>query len=1081
MRKAALALVVAMLLQAVPFGAGQQQNESELAFILQLAEAALGPLEGQQGFSTNQDDDGGFAVVEGDRWDGTVGKLVENSLASRTQPGVGILKSTDGGQTWAKRSFRFFALVDRTQASTAGVFFADSAAGPVDPANAELAVAFDGSSLQLTSSGEREVRTFPTYPIIMASDSDWVQFDLDFRGNGDVDVCLTTAPSAAVQESLSLNFAQIKLSPTGEEPPVANLDTVGLFIGGTLDRASAPRWGDILAGPRGEDLDLCRGFLDTFERYAVGSDLNGLGPWTAASRDPTLMIIVDETLPGGRTNRFVDASPQSSPTHLSLEALLVDVASASVQLRSNRSDEPSAGFFVENGTGAAFEILLGARGRIEVLGPDGLRTWLPGTYGEASGNPATGSFRWRTGQDGVACADGLLPGARSWAVVGDPMPDADNHPDFAWLPARLTLVHEGLEDGSAEAGWDDVLVAPGLDLCPVFHEDFDGLAQGDLAGQAGWSGAGGMKELVRYLLEDTGAVVEDLDGTEPVLHALEPAGVLSVGMSMAGSDASQRSAGFYLADSARGTAREDALLAVALDPGGNVTLYDLTGNGTQTTNGTHEVGHWLGLWDPSAGSSDSFFDIFVDLDLAAQEVEVCVRDPANAAGVRTLGKLRVTPFQPWSSASIDTLALDPGPDPNRTSVAAWDNVIYGHGDGDLCPDLPVIVLDPEGTLGANGWYVSDVTVTGACTDPETAAPIPLPIYSIEGSNSTAPLPANGVTFKVNDIKALVVYCEVRPGYWGSSELLVRTDGIPPSASVRLDALEGNNGWYRSGGQVVFTCVDENSHCARLDFTVDGVSQSASSSPEIIIWDIKDGFLPADGQHPVTWFATDFAGHVEPAKGDSIWIDASFPVTTVSLAGPQGDNGWFVGEVDVTLACADATSGPALLWTALDGAEPSAHALLSVLDEYVEHVGTDGAHTLTYYCEDVAGNLELVQSVAVNIDTIPPEVALTQPAEGSVHVLDTVHLNPQPSLPLTLVIGDLTVKADADDATSGVAHVEFWVDDQLRASDTTAPYAWLWDTALGDLGSHDLRVVARDRAGHETSDGLFVFTLSAPPL
>jgi hypothetical protein len=84
-------------------------------------------------------------------------------------------------------------------------------------------------------------------------------------------------------------------------------------------------------------------------------------------------------------------------------------------------------------------------------------------------------------------------------------------------------------------------------------------------------------------------------------------------------------------------------------------------------------------------------------------------------------------------------------------------------------------------------------------------------------------------------------------------------------------------------------------------------------------------------------------------------------------------------------------------------------------------------------------------VWANFFNTPPTVQITYPADGSV------------------VNGPSTVTATAADDTA-VAKVEFFVDGALRATDTTAPYAFDWNSLAESLGSHTLKAVATDAAG-----------------
>ncbi|GHG73385.1 M20/M25/M40 family metallo-hydrolase [Comamonas sp. JC664] len=76
------------------------------------------------------------------------------------------------------------------------------------------------------------------------------------------------------------------------------------------------------------------------------------------------------------------------------------------------------------------------------------------------------------------------------------------------------------------------------------------------------------------------------------------------------------------------------------------------------------------------------------------------------------------------------------------------------------------------------------------------------------------------------------------------------------------------------------------------------------------------------------------------------------------------------------------------------------------------------------------------------DVTPPDVAITSPASGSA------------------VSGVTTVTVDATDA-SGVSRVELLVDGVVRATSTTAPYTFAWDTAAEANGIRTLTARAVD--------------------
>jgi thermitase len=95
------------------------------------------------------------------------------------------------------------------------------------------------------------------------------------------------------------------------------------------------------------------------------------------------------------------------------------------------------------------------------------------------------------------------------------------------------------------------------------------------------------------------------------------------------------------------------------------------------------------------------------------------------------------------------------------------------------------------------------------------------------------------------------------------------------------------------------------------------------------------------------------------------------------------------------------------------------------------------------------------------DTLPPTVSFSSPAAGAV-VADAV---------------DIQVGASDN---VGVVSVSLSVDGTLLANDSTAPYAFYWDSSKVSNGSHLLTATARDAAGNAASAQLSVTTDNPVP-
>jgi len=121
-------------------------------------------------------------------------------------------------------------------------------------------------------------------------------------------------------------------------------------------------------------------------------------------------------------------------------------------------------------------------------------------------------------------------------------------------------------------------------------------------------------------------------------------------------------------------------------------------------------------------------------------------------------------------------------------------------------------------------------------------------------------------------------------------------------------------------------------------------------------------------------------------------------------------------------------------------------------EYYDSVSVAGWKT-------IIGSVKLRDCAAAPPqDSTAPTTAITAPANGAT------------------VSGTVDVSATADDDV-GVVRVEFYLDGSLQTQDTTAPYAWSWDTTAATNGSHSLTTKAFDAAGNSGTSAAVSVTVS----
>ncbi|MDI3340071.1 MAG: kelch repeat-containing protein [Sphaerobacter sp.] len=257
--------------------------------------------------------------------------------------------------------------------------------------------------------------------------------------------------------------------------------------------------------------------------------------------------------------------------------------------------------------------------------------------------------------------------------------------------------------------------------------------------------------------------------------------------------------------------------------------------------------------------------------------------------------------------------------------------------GDGTP--PVTDAALSGPSGAAGWFTGPVTVTLSATD--AGAGVQQTRYQVdEGAWQTYTAP---VTLAGDGTHTVAFASTDRAGNVEATQRReVRIDGTPPEIAGAPDRPPGAHGWYRAAVDIVFTCADATS----------GV---AACPPPVTI-DAEGRDQSAQG------VAVDAAGNTATATVSGIHVDRTPPAITVELRGPDGAAvapnaaGWFARPVTAVFSCADALSGMA--------------------DCPISRVFGDGAGQIAEgVATDRAGNTARAAVAGINVDTVPPVVAV----------------------------------------------------------------------------------------------------------
>lgn len=291
--------------------------------------------------------------------------------------------------------------------------------------------------------------------------------------------------------------------------------------------------------------------------------------------------------------------------------------------------------------------------------------------------------------------------------------------------------------------------------------------------------------------------------------------------------------------------------------------------------------------------------------------------------------------------------LAPGPDGSHPlEIAASGNTlffIFGQntpfpigslfgldlgGGGDGLP--PIITPVGDGTLGANGWYVSDVSVSWTINDQG---------FPVNSSTGCGPQTVS------TDTAGLTITCSAtNAGGTTSQSVTIRRDTTPPEAIPTPSPAPAAGGWYRTDVTVTWNGVDATSgiDTCTSPVTVTTEGQNQSSGPGT---------------------CTDNAGLVSaPMQLTNIHIDKTPPQTTVTPSSENNEFGWY--NVDVTAA-----------WTGVDALSGVASCTPP------QTISTEGAGQVTVNgtCTDVAGNESGgIHIFNINIDKTPPSAVVVHP-------------------------------------------------------------------------------------------------------
>jgi hypothetical protein len=278
---------------------------------------------------------------------------------------------------------------------------------------------------------------------------------------------------------------------------------------------------------------------------------------------------------------------------------------------------------------------------------------------------------------------------------------------------------------------------------------------------------------------------------------------------------------------------------------------------------------------------------------------------------------------------------------------------------------------------------------------------------------------------------------------------------PPSVSVTAPA----EGATVSGTAVsVSANASDDNGVSQVQFFVDGNSIGTDTNGADGWTATWNSTTVANGPHTVTATATDTANQtVSDSNGVTVNNVAADNPPTVTLTAPA-EGATVSGSAVSVSANASDDNGVSQVQFFVDGNSigTDTNGADGWTATWNSTIVANGPHTVSATATDTA-NQTASDSNGVNVNNVaadnPPTVTLTAPAEGA------------------LVLGTVSVTANASDPGGGVTQVQFFVDGNSIGTDTNGADGWTasWNTTTVGDGPHTVTATARDTINQTASD------------
>ena len=273
---------------------------------------------------------------------------------------------------------------------------------------------------------------------------------------------------------------------------------------------------------------------------------------------------------------------------------------------------------------------------------------------------------------------------------------------------------------------------------------------------------------------------------------------------------------------------------------------------------------------------------------------------------------------------------------------------------------------------------------------------------------------------------------------------------PMSPTITLSGTKGNNDIYTSNVMVTISINKglEQTGTIKLHYKINNGEEQITE--EDVSFEVSE-----EGTTTIIAWTENEKGNLSDNYETSFTINKTAPSNpTIALNGTEGENGYYISDVGVTINAGDASNVTSIKYK-VEGANPIAETEVQGTTATFD-ITQDGTSTITAYIINNAGLTSEEITEVVNKDTVAPSTA---------------------TIALSGEAGEtsISVTANGQDATSGVASYAFQYSTTneensfttMDTVDNTSNSCTFTYQGLASNTTYYLRVIVKDKAGKTT--------------